>query len=250
MSRPTGHLFGWGLALLTMTGFCSLGVWQLDRAKQKEAMLAEANAVLAAPVPLALAAASDPARAGSYDWAQGKGRFTSAPAVLLDNQGFQGRPGIRVLRVFQPDAVAMPLLVDLGWLPLPGDRRLPVIDSWPDTQFVAGLLAPPPSAGLASAVAVPQADGNLLVTSLDRAVLGAALKLPALAPRLLRLDPALRIGYARDLEILPNTLAPERHLGYAVQWFGLALAVFITALVLTLRKRRQRRNPAREKIAP
>ena len=64
--------------------------------------------------------------------------------------------------------------------------------------------------------------------------------MPTLAPRVLKLDPALPIGYTRDLDILPNTLPPERHLGYAVQWFGLALAVFITALLLTLRTRRQR----------
>ena len=71
-------------------------------------------------------------------------------------------------------------------------------------------------------------------------MLSAALDMPTLAPRVLKLDPALPLGYTRDLDILPNTLPPERHLGYAVQWFGLALAVFITALLLTLRTRRQR----------
>ena len=250
MSRPTGSLFGWALALLGMALFGSLGVWQMDRARQKEAMLAEASAILSARVPLALAAASDATHRTSYDWAQGSGHFTAAPAVLLDNQGHQGRPGIRVLRVFQPEDASIPLLVDLGWLPLPGDRRLPAIRRWPGPRSVSGLLAPPPSAGIARAVAMPQADGNLLVTSLDQALLAEALQLPALAPRILRLDPSIGIGYARDLQILPNTLPPERHLGYAVQWFGLAVAVFITALVLTLRTRRRRQHAAREKMAP
>ena len=40
----------------------------------------------------------------------------------------------------------------------------------------------------------------------------------------------------RDLDILANTLTPDRHLGYAVQWFGLAITVLVVALVLTLRK--------------
>ncbi|WP_345775980.1 SURF1 family cytochrome oxidase biogenesis protein, partial [Pseudoxanthomonas taiwanensis] len=62
--------------------------------------------------------------------------------------------------------------------------------------------------------------------------------LPALAPRVLRLDPELPLGYARDLELLPNTLPPQRHLGYAVQWFALAAAALAIALVLTLRRRR------------
>lgn len=246
MSRPTGGLFGWTLAVLAMALFCSLGVWQLDRAQQKKVMLAESRSILAVRKPLSLRAAADPARKAAYDWAQGEGRFTEAPAVLLDNQTREGRSGVRIYRVFQPDmpqpdaAAAPPLLVELGWMPLAGDRTLPRIESFSGTLRVAGLLAPPPSAGLAGAIAAPQADGNLLATSLDHAVLSSALKLPTLAPRVLRLDPALKVGYLRDLDILPNTLPPERHLGYAVQWFGLALTVLITALVLTLRKRRRR----------
>ena len=69
--------------------------------------------------------------------------------------------------------------------------------------------------------------------------MAAALRLPGLAPRILRLDPALPLGYARDLELLPNTLPPDRHLGYAVQWFALAAAVLVIALVLTVRRRRR-----------
>ncbi|HJS34801.1 MAG TPA: SURF1 family cytochrome oxidase biogenesis protein, partial [Pseudoxanthomonas sp.] len=72
--------------------------------------------------------------------------------------------------------------------------------------------------------------------------LAQALKLPALAPRLLKLDPDLPLGYARDLDVLPNTLPPERHIGYAVQWFGLAGAVLVTALLLTWRSRRGARK--------
>jgi surfeit locus 1 family protein len=250
VSRTSNGLFGWALAVLAMALFCSLGVWQLDRGKQKQAMLAQSQGVLAARKSLPLRAAADPARADAYDWAQGEGRFLDKPAVLLDNQTNEGRSGVRVYRVFLPsmlqpsmlraDAATPPVLVELGWIPLPGDRTLPRIDSFAATTQVAGLLAPPPSAGLAAAVVSPQADGNLLTTSLDHAVLAGALELPTLAPRVLRLDPSVKVGYLRDLDILPNTLPPERHLGYAVQWFGLALAVLITALVLTLRKRRRR----------
>jgi cytochrome oxidase assembly protein ShyY1 len=45
----------------------------------------------------------------------------------------------------------------------------------------------------------------------------------------------LPLGYARDLELLPNTLPPERHRGYALQWFGLAFATFAAALFVTFR---------------
>ena len=77
------------------------------------------------------------------------------------------------------------------------------------------------------------------MTRVDLAAIAAETGLSApLAPRVLRLDPALRIGYERDLELLPNTLPPDQHRGYAVQWFALAAAVLATALILTFRKRR------------
>ena len=236
MSRSAGKL--WLLAVVVIVLFCRAGLWQLDRAEQEQAMLAESEKVLAERKPLPLSAAGDQARKTAYDWAVGEGRFAPGPAVPLDNQSHADRAGIRVYRVFLPANAAPPLLVELGWLPLPGDRKLPVIENPAGPMRVAGLLAPPPSPGIAGSQATPQADGSLLAIGLDRTELAGVLKMPTLAPRVLKLDPALKLGYTRDLDILPNTLTPERHLGYAVQWFGLALAVLITALLLTLRKRR------------
>ena len=128
-------------------------------------------------------------------------------------------------------------------MPLPADRRLPDVPRPAGRRRIEGLLLPPPSGGLASRALAPQPSGTLLATAIDRGRLAEAFALPALAPRVLRLDPRLPLGYARDLDVLPNTLPPERHLGYAVQWFGLALAVLATALILTLRKSRAGKSP-------
>ncbi|HSR66208.1 MAG TPA: SURF1 family protein [Xanthomonadaceae bacterium] len=242
MSRRRPLAAGWALALLVAVLFARLGVWQLDRMHRKEAMLAAAQSVLARRVPQPLALAADPAAARDYAWAAGDGRFPDLPAVLLDNQERDGRAGVRAYRVFAPEHAA-PLLVELGWLPVPGDRRMPRVPV-PAVRHVAGLLAPPPSAGLARPIAQPQPDGSLLLVALDLPLLRGALHLPALSPRVLKLDPALPPAYPRDLDILPNTLPPARHLGYAVQWFGLAFTVLAIALVLTLRKPKSSRRPA------
>ena len=79
----------------------------------------------------------------------------------------------------------------------------------------------------------------LAAVRLDATALPMALGVDALPPRLLKLDPALPLGYARDLDILPNTLPPQKHLGYAVQWFGLAVAVLAIAVFLTFRRPRR-----------
>lgn len=229
-------LLGWGLALLAMALFASLGRWQLARMHEKQAMLDAVRQVLKARRAQPLSAANDASRGRSYDWAEGEGRFADAPAVLLDNQSRDERPGVRAYRLFRAGDGAT-LLVELGWLPVAGDRRMPDIAPIRGPQRIRGLLMPPPSHGLAVAVAASQADGTILATAVDAPRLPALLGQRALPPRVLRLDPALALGYARDLDILPNTLPPQRHLGYAVQWFALAAAVLATALLLTFRKR-------------
>lgn len=244
MSRRLTLLMLWPIALLVMAAFGAAGFWQIDRMYRKRAMLDAVANVLAAREPRPLTRSSAPQAASGYDWAAGRGHFSDAPAVLLDNQSRNDRSGVRVYRLFQPDGVrpdghaAVPLLVELGWLPLPGDRTLPVIPRESGTVSVAGLLAPPPSPGLLAAVASAQPDGSVLTTGLDALTLPSLLGQQGLPPRVLKLDPANPLGYARDLDILPNTLPPERHRGYAVQWFALAAAVLVTALLLTFRKPR------------
>jgi len=232
-------LFGWVLALAVIILFCTLGMWQLGRMQAKRAMLDQVEGVLEARVPRPLALAADASRARDYDWAAGTGTFADQPALLLDNQQREGRAGVRAYRLFLPMR-GRPLLVELGWLPLPPDRRLPDVPRPPGQRRIEGLLLPPPSGGLASRALAPQPSGTLLATAIDRERLARAYRRPAIAPRVLRLDPSQPLGYARDLDVLPNTLPPDRHLGYAVQWFGLALAVLGTALVLTFRKSRSR----------
>ena len=235
-SRATPVL-GWVFALVLIALFCMLGSWQLGRQDAKQAMLDSAAQALSSRAPQALDAAADPQRSREHEWAAGTGRFADTPAVLLDNQQRGGRPGLRVYRAFLPEHGRAPVLVDLGWLPVPPDRTIPTIDPAPDWSHVEGLLAPPPAAGLVAPAIQPQADGSLLVMALDPATIADVLGLPTLAARVLRADPTLEGGYPRDLELLANTLPPERHLGYAVQWFGLALAVLVTALLLTFRRK-------------
>ena len=229
---------GWALAVMAIAGFASLGRWQLQRAVEKQAMLDAAAQVLGRRQPQPLAAAGDLARATDYDWAEGRGHFDARGPLWLDNQLRDGRQGVHAYRIFLPDD-APPLLVDLGWLPLPGDRAMPAIALPRGRIEVRGLLVPPPSSGLALGSGIARQGEGWVLTRLDTEVVSRTLALPApLAARVLRLDPALPLGYARDLQLLANTLPPDRHRGYAVQWFALAIAVLATALILTFRKAR------------
>ena len=248
MSRRGTLLLGWTLALAAIVLFVSLGRWQLGRMHEKQAMLAAAGKALDRAHPQPLLLGSDPARAGGYDWASGSGRIANV-TLWLDNQQRGGRAGVRMYCVLLPDEGVQAVLVDAGWWPLDGARALPVFGCPArDGQRVRGLLAPPPSIGIAHGDALAAAgESRWLASRLDLAAIARTLRLPTgIAPRVLRLDPQRAAGDAgamlapgeRDLDILSNTLTPERHLGYAVQWFGLAIAVLVVALVMTLRKKK------------
>lgn len=229
------RVIGWCAALLCIAVFCSLGRWQWQRMHEKQAMLDAVAAVIEKRMAQPLALAADTARSGGYDWASGRGQFIDTAPWLLDNQQRQGQAGVRVFRAFKADGLAAPLLVEMGWLPLAANRELPNLPAPPAGERVlSGLLLPPPSQGLMKGTAM-RSDAGHWVVSLDMAEVARALAVAEVAPRILRLDPALPLGHARDLQVLVNTLPPEKHLGYAVQWFALALAVLLTALVLTFR---------------
>lgn len=232
------RVFLWVGALLLVAGFAALGRWQLQRGEAKASMLERSAAVLRERRALPLSEAQ--ARPdGGYDWVAGHGRFLPSPVLLLDNQRRGDAVGVRVLAVWLPRE-GRPQLADLGWLPVPGDRRFPQPKLPQGELRIEGLLSPPPVAGLALGPALAPLEPlgreqRWLLTRVDIASLSAALDL-SLSARVLRLDPALPVGYQRDLELLANTLPPERHRGYALQWFGLAFATLVTALLLSLRR--------------
>jgi len=231
------RLLLWAGALLLAAGFGALGRWQLHRGAEKQAMLDAAAAILRDKRALPLSEAQGRDRHG-YDWVSAHGRLLAAPVLLLDNQRRGDAVGVHVLAVLRPRE-GRPQLVDFGWLQVPGDRVMPQPQLPAGEIEVSGLLAPPPGAGIAlgpasTPVQPAGAQPRWLLTRVDIAALSRELQLP-LADRVLRLDPALPLGYARDLELLPNTLPPERHRGYALQWFGLAFATLVAALYMSLR---------------
>lgn len=246
------------LALLLVLAFVGLGRWQLDREAQKREQLAAADAALAAaPMPLGKAlleygrdeADGEPTTVRRV---AGEVVFVGPPQVWLDNQRRGERVGVHLYcAALVPPTGGGAILVDLGWLPLAGDRRLPEATCPRGAQDLAGLLAPPPAIGVPLGPGVvEQDDGSLLATRLEIPLLAGKLSpslfrsppattdlVPLLSHAVLRLDPAVPLGYERDLELLANTLPPEKHRAYALQWFGLAATLAVIALVMNFRRK-------------
>lgn len=220
------------LLLLAVAAACTrLGAWQLERAAQKQDTL---DAFAGAPqLPL-----EDALDTGAR-WAlvRARGEFDPTRHVLLDNQLLAGRVGVHVFTPFRTDDGPW-LMVNRGWLPLEDRRRLPVFDTPPGPVTVHGRLAPSPVPGrqLGEADRLERDNWPQLVTYYRAGDIGAALGADIAEP-VLWLAPDAPGGFAgRDWQ--PVTMTPSRHVGYAVQWFALALTALVIWGVLGWRRGR------------
>lgn len=214
------------LALLPV--LLGLGVWQLSRAEEKRQLLAAADARrIATPVHVEqLATSPDPA----YLRVRLHGHFDAAHSLLLDSRIRDGKAGVELLQPFQASSGQW-LLVNRGWLPWP-DRRVAPAFQTPEgpQELVAWAYVPP---GAAFELKHLEASGwPQLVNQVDAAALWQHLGCNGL-PLELRLEegPA---GYRTDWPIV--AMGPEKHIGYAVQWFALATALLGLFIYYGLRK--------------
>jgi surfeit locus 1 family protein len=164
------------------------------------------------------------------------GHYDNRRQILLDNQLREGRPGYHVLTPLRlADGGA--ILVNRGWTPLGESRQtLPDIAVTVEAITVNGWLAQPVNPGLRLGEAAG-ADQHWpqVMPYIDYAQLAALLGYP-LRPALILLEPNQPQGYLRDWRPRFGGFGPERHQGYAVQWFALAATLIILYLVAHVRR--------------
>lgn len=216
----------WYWVLLTVAllpVFVSLGLWQWNRGQVRQAtweQFARGDAAAEA-VP-----ADRLARMPRYARVEVQGNLDGQRQFLLDNLSYQGAPGYQVLTVLEL-IEGSHLLVNRGWVPFSGYRdQLPDValpeDSSGSPVTLTGRLGVLPVAGLASGRMAPAAAGSWPRVASFPAIeqLAEAYGQPLL-PVVLLLDADSGHGFVRDWQA-PG-LPPERHIGYAVQWWAFAL---------------------------
>lgn len=233
--RPS--LLGALLTLAAVAGGLRLGVWQLERADEKQALLsafaAGAERVVVLDTPGGETELSGLPR---YQAIEVTGRYDARQQVLLDNMpSARGQPGYHVLTALEQDNGEW-LLVDRGWVAAGATReQLPDIAVGVGERTVRGRLDDLPAPGIRLAAPLAGSQQWPRVLNFPRhADLVAALG-RQVADRILLLDPAQPDGYERIWQARFE-LGPERHLAYAVQWFALAAAMVITFLVVSMKK--------------
>ena len=216
-------------ALLAL--LCSLGFWQLDRAAGKEAALARYQAARSTVLD-ETALDREPVEFARVDLG---GRYDPARQFLQDNRTHRGRSGYHVLTPFRTASHGA-VLVNRGWVPAE-----PLRSDLPE------IAAPRGTVRLKGTVRLPREDLFVLgdtgyaapgwprvVQRVELDAMKRSLGYP-LADWLVVLDPASPNGYVREWKAAPG-LTPDRHRGYAFQWFALATALFVIWVAVNLKR--------------
>ncbi len=229
--RRTFRVSPW-LTVLTAVAcalFVSLGRWQLDRAEQKrvlfEGFASGAGSVQALPLSFEPVA--------RYQRVSVSGRYDGARQFLLDNMSHDGQPGFQVLTPLVLDDGRV-VIVNRGFVAFGTASRneRPPIEVGGGQRRVAGRAdsLPRPAVELEAAASA----GWPRVVSFPRSADLAAALGATVHPQVLLLDAGEPEGFLRAWTA-PG-LPPDRHIGYAVQWFGFAAAVAVIWLVLGFRR--------------
>lgn len=225
-------------ALLTaaaLSVFVALGGWQIGRAREKQAMI-ESFARGAHSSMVVEGGSID--GLPRFQHVTVRGHYDPSRQVLLDNMpSSTGQPGYRVLTPFVRPGSARLLLVDRGWVPVGSSReKLPLVAVADDERDTGGRLDELPvpgirvgTAGIPGVTSWPRVLNFPTAADIEQ-VLGQPVE-----SRIVLLDAARPDGYERVWR--PSLgFPPERHLGYAVQWFALALVALVIFISLSLER--------------
>ena len=227
----------WPVALavfVVAAGLVRLGLWQLDRAAEKIALQSaytqagNTDATLLTGLPLA---------GLPYDQQQHQnrrvllqGEYLDQQQIFLIYQTFEEQLGFEVLTAFRLQADDRIVLVSRGWSPSTDPAWLAAnLEPLPGQRRVEGQLYIPTEREATRSNPSQNRDWPLIRRYVNLSELAPLFDAP-LFPYVVRLapgEPGLLVRHWPEAVV-----ATDRHFSYALQWFAMAIAVLVTALML------------------
>jgi len=211
-----------------------LGLWQLARAEVKVVQIETRQhtlSTLSDKLPK-----STEAHQHNAQLIRLNGHLDFSKTMLLDNKVVNGIVGYEVLVPFYllEGSVATKeasILINLGWIAGTGRRdQLPHLTQWPDIKELTGYLhIPSHNPFVDTVINVDEGIKNirypLVIPAVDFYQMTSKLN-QVYYPGVIRLHEESDWGYNKQWQ-WNNKMTPDKHRGYAMQWFALAVTLLL-----------------------
>jgi len=220
------------VAFVAVVIMLRLGFWQLDRMDVKQIRLASLNQKLESGNASLVSLSDDLKQAADTPVA-----FVGNPdlerLIYLDNRIVGGAVGYEVLMPVETNIGWV--LVNLGWIQASGSRSTLPEAVVPNTggEFVGNVVIPTLNP-MVKETAVKSDGFPLLIQQVDLEKLTELTGL-ALQPFIIALRADPTSGFKNNWR--PVVMPPEKHFGYALQWFGLAITALVIYLIALFKRK-------------
>jgi surfeit locus 1 family protein len=215
------------LASVVIVVMVQLGNWQLSRAQEKESRQERLDRLSQEPT-VVLPSVEVKLEDFLYRQVEARGIYVPEHTIYLDNKIYRGIAGYHVITPLKIGSGSMHVLVNRGWAPAERDRgQLPEVPVPEGPVVVSGIAATATqkTLELSQDMIAGRVWENL---DIDRYRNATGL---ALQPVMILQKDDVKDGLVRQWP-RPDS-GSGKNLGYAFQWFAMALAVLITYLVLS-----------------
>lgn len=224
------------LCLILAIVCAGLGNWQLQRYSAKKNLLARYQNNLAHQ-PEAFTAIYTKVSAAALEFRQVSltGQYITQNTFLLQNRFYHDQLGYEVITPIRLPNQKKQLLVDRGWIPQSPQWINKATTPIPTPQTIKGYIKLQNTYQFTLGKNILDVTFPVYMQKIDINEL-QHITHEEYYPFILRLNPQSDQGFVRDWVI--TTVLPERHLAYAVQWFGLMITLVIAYFCFSIERKR------------
>ena len=222
------------LITATFAFLVSLGFWQLERADDKRSI--EASIKQANTGSVELIKKEEGLQSKEYYEVRLQGKYLSDKQFIYDNQIVDQVSGYYVLTPYALEGQSKAILINRGFIPWNGRRdKLADIVIGQETREIKVQISKP----IKRMELKPSEVGiqfPALIQSIDLQDMADRAKVD-FSSVIGLLDSSASNGFIRKWE--PYTGSIEKHIGYAVQWFLMALVLAIIGIRIAIKQRKK-----------